>query len=215
MERTGIHELSAAYALDALDGDERREFEEHLTHCAECRQDVASFQEAASALAYQVEVAPPPPALKDRILEQARRERSNVVPLRRRWALPAAAAVAAVAACAAIGLGIWAAALHNELGQRPEAVPINGASGSVIVTPGNEATLVVKDLALAPAGKTYEAWVIQDDKPVPAGIFAGGGQVAFPLTRKVPEGAIVAVTLERAGGVDQPTTDPVFASEPV
>jgi anti-sigma-K factor RskA len=215
MERIGIHELSAAYALDALDGDERREFEEHLPRCAECRQDVASFQEAASTLAYQVEVAPPPPALKDRILEQARHERSNVVPFRRRWALPAAATVAAVAACAAIGLGIWATSLHNELGRRPEAVPITGASGSVIVTPGNEATLVVKDLAPAPAGKTYEAWVIQDDKPVPAGTFVGGGQVAFPLTRKVPEGAIVAVTLERAGGVDQPTTDPVFASEPV
>jgi anti-sigma-K factor RskA len=67
----------------------------------------------------------------------------------------------------------------------------------------------------APAGKTYEAWVIQGDRPVPAGTFAGGGQVAFPLTRKVPDGAIVAVTLERAGGVEQPTTDPVFASEPV
>jgi anti-sigma-K factor RskA len=215
MERTGNHELSAAYALDALDGDERREFEEHLTHCAECRQDIASFQEAASALAYQVEVAPPPPVLKDRILEQARRERSNVVPLRRRWVLPAAATVAAVAACAAIGLGIWATALNNELGKRPEAVALNGASGSVIVTPGNEATLVVNDLAPAPAGKTYEAWVIEDDKPVRAGTFAGGDQVAFPLTRKVPDGAIVAVTLERAGGVDQPTTDPVFASEPV
>jgi anti-sigma-K factor RskA len=215
MERTGIHELSAAYALDALDGDERREFEEHLTHCAECRLDVASFQEAASALAYQVEVAPPPPALKDSILEQARRERSNVVPLRRRLALPAVATVAAVAACAAISLGVWAATLHSELGTRPEAVPLTGASGSVIVTPGNEATLVVKDLAPAPAGKTYEAWVIQDNQPVRAGTFGGGGQVAFPLTRKVPEGAIVAVTLEQAGGVDQPTTDPVFASEPV
>jgi anti-sigma-K factor RskA len=215
MERTGIHELSAAYALDALDGDERREFEEHLTHCAECRQDLASFQEAASALAYQVEVAPPPPALRARILEQARRERSNVIPLRRRWALPAAATAAAVAACAAIGLGLWATALHNELGKRPEAVPLTGASGSVIVTPGNEATLVVEGLAPAPAGKTYEAWVIENDKPVRAGTFAGGGHVAFPLARKVPDGAIVAVTLERAGGVDQPTTDPVFASERV
>jgi anti-sigma-K factor RskA len=215
MERTGIHELSAAYALDALDSDDRRAFEEHLPRCAECRQEVASFQEAASTLAYQAEVTPPPPALKDRILEQARRERSNVVAFRRRWAFPVAATVAAVAACAAIGLGVWATILHNELGQRPEAVPLTGASGSVIVTPGNEATLVVKDLVPAPAGKTYEAWVIQGDRPVPAGTFAGGGQVAFPLTRKVPDGAIVAVTLERAGGVEQPTTDPVFASEPV
>jgi anti-sigma-K factor RskA len=215
MERTGIHELSAAYALDALDGDDRREFEEHLTRCTECREAVVSFQEAASALAFGAETPPPPADLKGRILDQARRERSNVVPVRRRWAVPAAATVAALAACAAIGLGIWAASLHNELGQRPEAVPLNGASGSVIVTPANDATLVIKDLSPAPAGKTYEVWVIEDDKPARAGTFAGGGQVAFPLTRKVPDGAIIAVTLESAGGVDRPTTDPVFASEPV
>ena len=68
MERTEIHQLSAAYALDALDGDERVEFEQHLTQCADCRHEVASFQEAAAALAYQGDVAPPPPALKGRIL---------------------------------------------------------------------------------------------------------------------------------------------------
>jgi anti-sigma-K factor RskA len=215
MERTGIHELSAAYALDALDGDERRDFEEHLTHCAECRDTVVSFQEAASALAYQAEMPPPPPALRNRILEQARRERGNVAPLRPRWAFPAAASVAAVAASAAIGLGVWAAMLHDQLGQRPEAVGVNGADASVIITPEKEATLVVRSLRPAPAGKTYEAWVIQGDEPVPAGTFAGGGRVAFALTRKVPDGAIVAVTLERAGGVEHPTTKPLFASEPV
>jgi anti-sigma-K factor RskA len=215
MERTGIHELSAAYALDALDGADRREFEEHLTHCVECRDAVASFQEAASALAFGAEMPPPPADLKGRILDQARRERSNVVPLPRRWAFPAAATVAAVAASAAIGLGIWAANLHNELGERPEAVPISGASGSLIVTPDKEATLVVKDLAPAPAGKTYEAWVIQGGEPAPAGIFAGGDRVAFQLTRDVAEGAVVAVTLERAGGVGQPTTNPLITSEPV
>jgi anti-sigma-K factor RskA len=215
MDHTEIHELSAAYALDALGHEERSRFEEHLLRCAECRETVALFQETAAALAYGAETPPPPAALGRRIVEQARREHLNVVPLRRRWALPATATVAAIAACAAIGLGIWATALHNELSGRPEAVPLTGASGSVIVTPGNEATLVVNDLAAAPAGKTYEAWVIENDKPVRAGTFGGGGRVAFALTRKVPHGAIVAVTLEQAGGVDRPTTDPVFASEPV
>ena len=37
MERAEIHDLSAAYALDALDGDELEAFEEHLARCAECR----------------------------------------------------------------------------------------------------------------------------------------------------------------------------------
>jgi anti-sigma-K factor RskA len=215
MERTGIHELSAAYALDALDADERREFEEHLTHCPECREAVASFQETASALAHQVDMPPPPPSLRERILEQVRRERSNVVPLRPRWVFPATATVAAVAACAAIGLGIWAATLNNRLGERPEAVQLTGAIGSLIVSRGNEGTLVVKDLPPPPIGKTYEAWVIQGEKPLPAGTFSGGDRVAFVLTRKVPDGAIVAVTLEPAGGVEKPTTNPLFKSEPV
>jgi anti-sigma-K factor RskA len=210
MERTGIHELSAAYALDALDADERGEFEEHLTHCPECREAVASFQETASALAHHVEMPPPPPSLRDRILEQARRERSNVVPLRPRWVFPATATVAAVAACAAIGFGIWAATLNNRLAERPEAVGLTGANGSLIVSPAREGTLVVRNLDPAPAGKTYEAWVIKSGTPLPAGTFTGGGRVAFVLTRPVPDGAIVAVTLERAGGVAKPTTTPLF-----
>jgi anti-sigma-K factor RskA len=210
MERTGIHELSAAYALDALDADERGEFEEHLRHCPECREAVASFQETASALAHHVEMPPPPPSLRDRILEQARRERPNVVPLRPRWVFPATATVAAVAACAAIGLGIWAATLNNRLGERPEAVGLSGANGSLIVSPAREGTLVVRNLDPAPAGKTYEAWVIKGGTPLPAGTFTGGGRVAFVLTRPVPDGAIVAVTLERAGGVAKPTTTPLF-----
>jgi anti-sigma-K factor RskA len=210
MERTGIHELSAAYALDALGADEREEFEEHLTRCPKCREAVASFQETASALAHHVDMPPPPPLLRDRILEQVRRERPNVAPLRPRWVFPATATVAAVAACAAIGFGIWAAALNNRLGQRPEAVGLSGANGSLIVSPAREGTLVVRNLDPAPAGKTYEAWVIKGGTPLPAGTFTGGGRVAFVLTRPVPDGAIVAVTLERTGGVAKPTTTPLF-----
>jgi anti-sigma-K factor RskA len=210
MERTGIHELSAAYALDALDPAERREYEEHLTHCAECRGAVAAFHETAAALAYDAEMPAPPPALRERILDRARRERPNVVPLQPRWAFPAAATAAAVAACAAIGLGIWAATLHNRLGERPEAVDLIGAQGSLIVDPSGEGTLVVQKVKPAPAGKTYEIWVIEGQNPSRAGTFEGGGRVAVTLTRKVPDGAVVAVTLERSGGVVRPTTAPLF-----
>ena len=210
MERTGIHELSAAYALDALDPNERGEFEEHLAECEECRDTVGGFRETAAALAYESEMPAPPAHLRRRILEDAKRERSNIVPLRPRWALPAAAAVAAVAACAAIGLGIWAASLHNRLGSRPEAIDLEGARGSLILTKSGDGTLVLDSLAAAPTGKTYEAWVIEAGMPRRAGLFSGGGRIAFVLTRKVPDGAIVAVTLEDAAGVDAPTSKPLF-----
>ena len=108
MEANPLHDLTAAYALDALDAEDARAYEAHLAHCGRCRDELASLSEAAGALAYATETPPPPPELRARILQEARRERPNVVPLRPRWAIPAAAA-AAVAACAALALGIWAA----------------------------------------------------------------------------------------------------------
>ena len=123
---------------------------------------------------------------------------------------PASAAVAAVVA---IGLGIWTAILDDRLDSRPEALALKGANGSLIVSPSGEGTLVVDELAPAPPGKTYEAWVIEGGDPRPAGTFAGGGRVALALTRKIPEGAVVAVTVEPAGGVEQPTSMPLFSSE--
>ena len=124
----------------------------------------------------------------------------------------------AFAACAAIGLGIWNISLHHRLDHAQEAlrgVPLTGAKGSVVVSGGSGA-LVVSDLAPAPAGKTYEAWVVQGEHASPAGTFAGGGRtIVIRLTRDLPAGAVVAVTLERAGGVDQPTTKPFITSQPV
>jgi anti-sigma-K factor RskA len=215
MERTGIHELSAAYALDALDPNERGEFEEHLAECQACRDTVADFREAAALLAYEANMPAPPPTLRRRILEAAKRERRNVVPLRPRWALPAAATVAAVAACAAIGLGIWAASLNSRLGSRPEAIDLEGARGSLILTKSGDGTLVLDSLAAAPTGKTYEAWVIEAGAPRRAGLFSGGGRIAFVLTRKVPDGAVVAVTLEDAPGAEAPTGKPLFHTRAV
>jgi len=213
MERTGIHELSAAYALDALDAQERQEFEEHLAHCEECRETVAGFHDTAASLAHGVEARQPPPALKERILDEARSERQNVVPLQQRWAFRVTGAVAAVAAVAAIAFGIWAASLHNQLGERPQAFRLDGANGQLVVTPEGSAALIVNDLAAAPAGKTYEAWVIEGGSPKPAGTFEGGAsKTAFALTRTVPEGATVAVTIEPSGGSEAPTGEIRFSA---
>jgi anti-sigma-K factor RskA len=216
MEHQGIHELSAAYALDALDRVDRQRFEEHLAQCGECRDDVASFQATAAALAYDVDAPAPPDALRERILERARSEQPrNVLQFRpRRWALPVATGVAAVAACAALAFGLWAVSLNNELGDRAEAIELTGADGSLLIEPSGEATLIVDGLGRAPAGQTFEIWVIEEDRPLPAGLFPGApGRSVVPLSRPVPDGAIVAVTLERAGGVQKPTGDPLFTAE--
>jgi hypothetical protein len=167
MERTGIHELSAAYALDALSADERQEFEEHLAHCAECQETVAAFHDTAASLAHGVEAQQPPPELRSRILVAARGERENVVPLRPRWALRATGAVAAVAAILAIVFGIWAASLHNELGGRPQAFALTGAEGQLVVTPDRDAALIVN--GLAPRARGQDVRGLGDPGRHPAG----------------------------------------------
>ena len=216
MERHGIHELSAAYALDALEDDDRRRFEEHLGQCADCRDDLAAFHETAAALAYDVDAPAPPRVLRDRILTRAREERpSKVVALpSRRWSLRIATAVAAVAACIALALGLWAVSLQSELDERAEVIALSGAEGTLLVEPSGTAVLSVEGLGPAPAGKTYEIWVIEEDQPRPSGLFPGApGRSVVPLTEPVPEGAVVAVTLERAGGARKPTGKPLFTAQ--
>ena len=217
MDTESIHDLSAAYALDALDDDERRAFEEHLAGCERCRDEVASFASTAEALGYAAGPAAPRAALRDRILLAARDERPNVVPLRPRRLYPVVA-VAAVAACAVIALGLWNVSLHNRLSRAEalQSVALSGASGSLVVGQNGSAALVMYRLDAAPAGKTYEAWIIKGKQaPAPAGVFRGGGTTFVPIDGKVKSGSVVAVTVEPAGGSKAPTTKPFAVSQPV
>lgn len=214
------HSLVAPYALSALDEGEEREFEQHLAVCESCRRELAGLREAAAALAYAAPPAAPPPELRERILAEARKERSNVVPIRRER-LPLAA-VGAVAVAAVAALAIWVGLPSGNKDQfasvlsKPGArfVPMGGRGG-VAVAPDGSAALALA-LPRAPAGKTYEAWVIRGGNARPAGLFPGrSGASIVKLSRPVGKAAVVAVTLERAGGVSKPTTKPLAASRAV
>jgi anti-sigma-K factor RskA len=226
-----LHDLAAAYALDALDDIERQSFEEHLADCAVCAEEIHSLRSAAGALAYAVEGPAPPAALRDRLLERARAERPPEVATirRRRYALPVAAAVAAVAACAAIAFGVWASTLQSDLDsatatqaeisrvlsdQDSRSLALAGRGGQLVVSPTGKAVLVASGLPRAPAGKTYEAWVVGEaPEPLPAGIFPGGQQAVLLLERRVPEGTKVAVSLEPAGGVQKVSGPILFGTQ--
>jgi anti-sigma-K factor RskA len=230
VERDDIHELTAPYALDALDEHEVREFEQHLRDCERCRDEVAMLRETAASLAHDSPAVAPPPELRARILATARAERGNVVPLRPRWAAPVAA-VAAVAACAAVALGVWAATLNHTLGNRDAAlreqaralavaaspdvrrIALTGGHGALVVTPDGRAALLLSGLPKPGAGKVFEAWVISGGAAKPAGVFSGkASSTAVALERGVPTGGTVAVTIERSGGAQQPTSTPILRS---
>ena len=218
-----IHELTAGYALDALDPGEHARYEEHLASCEPCRDELQSFWRVTGSLAQAAGGPEPPASLRDRILEQARSERTNVVPLQRRFAPRAFSAVAAVAAVAAIGLGIWATSLSRDLGDAEDqlavlsnpdarAVATSNGEAQLVVTPDGDAALVVRKLPPAPSGKDYEIWVFENGVPKAAGVFEKPG-VAM-LSQRVEPGQTVAVTLEPDGGLDAPSGAPIFTATP-
>jgi anti-sigma-K factor RskA len=64
-------------------------------------------------------------------------------------------------------------------------------------------------LPVAPSGKTYQLWIIAQNKPFDAGTFSvdqnGNGFLKIDLLSEADKAQKFAVTLEPAGGVPQPT----------
>ena len=232
---TGIHELTAGYALDALEADERSAYEDHLPDCAQCQEDLVSFWEVTGALALAASGPEPPPELRERIVAAARAETQTVVPFRRRrfGSGQMFSAVAAIAAVGLIALGWWAVSLHRSLSDTRSAlaeqrtvagVLADSSARHISLTAGNGtlvdsaagSVLVVDGLSPAPAGRTYQVWVVRKGlAPASSGLFAGGSHSVVLVRHDVATGDVVAVTLERAGGAKTPTTTPVAASHPV
>jgi anti-sigma factor RsiW len=236
----GIHQLTAGYALDALDAEERREYEAHLPTCAHCQEELASFWETTEALAVAASGPEPSFELRERILAEVRAEPPQVVvpfESRPRRAVPVLAAAAAIAAVVALGVGVWASDLSSELDDTraaldreraaasvlvdpdARAVPLQAGEGRLVVNEEGDAVLVLHGVDPAPAGKTYEMWIVPGGDIASAnraGLFSGrDGSELERLEGTVRDGDVVAVTIEEAGGVDAPTTTPIIASEPV
>ena len=198
------HDLTAAYALDALDPDEATAYERHLSQCEQCREQLAELNETAAALAFGAVAPPPPERLRASILDSAAAERSNVVPLlRRRWVARSLAVAAAAVACIVVGLAV----------SLSRSSTTHYATLSVTRDATGVAVMHVSGLPAAPDGKTYEAWVIPPGRqPRPAALFPGGVSMTSRLPGTVPQGATVAVTVERAGGAKKPTTTPILST---
>ncbi len=137
MERELTHDETAdllgAYALDAVEPDEREAIERHLQTCPRCRAEVADHRTVASFMGSAG--GPAPDGLWDRIagsLDEAPPELhlAPVVPLheRRSVSLRLGAAVAAVAAAVIAVLGAQVVHLNNKVDTMQTAQGTNADS---------------------------------------------------------------------------------------
>lgn len=218
----------AAFSISALDPADAARVEAHLAGCAACRTEVASFNEVAWGIAELAPVAAIATDLRERVVERARAtaaRRRTVAPntrgldrIRRLFDIRIPVAIPLVLALLlALSLaGLQSARTDADAYARAvagiatgtvvtlAATPGSDARGSLVVPADGEPYLILR-LPAPPAGKTWEAWVIRGQQPIPAGISGTrSGVITLVLSEAIRPGDGVAVTLEDAGGVPAP-----------
>jgi len=228
-----LHHLLAPYALDALEPDERSRFEAHLASCGLCRDELGGFQATAARLGEAASAAPPE-GLRDRVLAVATttpQEHPVVTALagrsRARRVLPRVVLAAAVAA-AVLGVGGFVVERQRADELRAErsdmvavmtaddaAMRVGAAEGGgtvrVIASAKHDAAVVVgASLPTLDAEHTYQVWHMQDGEPTSVGMLGDGPGMLYVDGIRGAEA--YAVSVEPAGGSDQPTTEPIAAT---
>jgi hypothetical protein len=220
-----IEDLLPAYALDAVDDDERAAIDDYLARTPSARDDVAELQTAASMLAHTG--GPPPDGVWERlesIIAVSRPPLRSIAPpdvpapphigarsrRDRRWQWIAAAA----AVVALVFAGLWAfngssdsrdtAALARAAQDAPGArhAVLTDSAGRTLAT-----AVVLRDgtgyltsaLPHLPAGRTYQLWGITKKDTISLGVLGPKPSVvAFKAAAPTKR---LAITTERAGGV--------------
>ena len=227
-----IHALSGAYAVDALDDDERAQFERHLAECPACRSEVDSLREAAALLAETTVTEPSPAAARPgagrhrRSTPAAAPAGATVTALEPRRRRRVVTFLVAAAAAVAIGTGgiVWQQV--NDDGpsdRRRRSSRPTTRSGSPSPSPGgatatvvrseelNEAVVVTQDMPAAPDGHAYALWLQHDDVMVPAGIMPDGPDNEVVLSGDAASANGAGITVETAGQEPTEPSDDVVA----
>jgi anti-sigma-K factor RskA len=233
-----IHQLAAAYALDAVDERERAEFEAHYATCAICRPEVAGFRETLSKVAASVAVEPPPslkstvmadigttrqlsPLLPDSVVDLAT-HRGNRQRMVRALSI-AAALIALVVGAYAVGrqsgnsndYADEAAAVFAKPDTLDTTLTGTGTGSFKIAwSPSSNKVVVMGDGLPDPGpGRAYELWLIEGSVPHAVRLL---DKAADREVRRVVtvDGKPTqwAITVEPDGGVDKPTGNIIFSA---
>jgi anti-sigma-K factor RskA len=195
MNHDEVAELAAAYALGALDGEERARFEALLaTGDADARAALRDFESTVATLAAETAESPPP-ALKSLLMariDSEERSRGNVTrvlsmprsapPHRSLWTVVAVSAIAAGVAAIAVGLAVSTVyerrigQLAQEQAQLKEELARQESLVTIFQDPATQVA-ALSGLAPAPEAKARILWhataggllVAQGLPPAPAG----------------------------------------------
>lgn len=227
-------ELLGAYALNALDDDERRDMEAHLSSCRSCSEELGEHLETLASLTEDDDEAPA--GVWQRIagsLEEAPPVPKLVPRPSRRWVptrLGFALGAAAMLIFSIMGLrlvqqeqrldsfatAISSKSLHNlaEAAQSdPRAVllslqsPDKATFARVVVLPDGSAYLTADNLKHLASDKTYQLWALRGEERISLGVLGTDPKVS--AFRTVTGSSGFAITVESAGGVPITTNNPV------
>ena len=210
-------DLVATYAVGGIDATtgECAAVRQHIAECAICREEFKIARAASGALGLSA-AQTPPPDLRSRLLASLP---AKVVPISRSrrspWLIPATAAAAIL-----IAAGLWWSGHRTPQPSWVATCVPNAAachaSGVITAAGADRLHMQIKGLAALPSGKQYQAWVIPPGGvPKPEPVFSpdasGAGSVDIPSA--AIKGAIVAVTVEPAGGSQHPTSKPFLVAK--
>lgn len=241
MSGIDIHQLAAAYALDAVDERERAEFEAHYPNCAICRPEVAGFRETLAQVAAAVAVPPPDllkaavmaeisvtrqlsPLLPDSVIDLASHRQSRQRLMR---SMVAAAAVVLLAVGAfvvgrqssdASNYGEAAAVLNRPDTRISTLASTEAGTGNgsfkVAWSPSSSEIVVMGDgLADPGPGKAYELWLIDDAGAHAVRLLDKADDQQVRRVLKVDGSPTQwAITVEPEAGVEQATGEIIFVA---
>ncbi|MER5643034.1 anti-sigma factor [Streptosporangium sp. NPDC002524] len=228
VEVRGLSETAARLALGATEPPPRAMKARVMRRIAEVRQEPPILERRAAP------PVPPTPSVAPERPEQPEPagRGDNVVPLRPAspWRGRILAGLAAVSTAAAVILGVTAVDAAREREQLRQVVAViaapdaetvrqrvsSGGTGVVVMAPSQGRMLfTASGLPPLPGSRVYELWMMGGDGVRPAGLLerAADGSVVPVLATPLRGDERVGLTVEPAGGSDQPTTTPIMIAD--
>src|SRR6478752_1539938 len=196
-----IHGAVGSYVVNALDPDELDEFEAHLAVCPTCSREVHEFGETVAELSLLASVTPPA-ELRGSILAAV----SQVRPL----PPEPLAELAPVEAEAPSATPVAQPTAATELLTAPDVRTYSttmkdGGQISFVVSKSlNRAMFVGKDLPAVGNDKRYQLWTLDGQRAIADNLVAGGGDRQQFFREGLDGITGLAVSVEDAGGAQQP-----------